>query len=681
MCGVKRLRSWLLIGGVLAGVLVVASRDAVAVSQTWSGATSTNFAVGSNWLSGTAPRDDLSNDIGVFAGTVTANQPVLTAGRQINGLAFTTTTGGWTLGGGGQTLLLGASGLSTVGQTSGTNTVSVNIDPRNAGVWKVGTGGTLVVSGSLVGTGGFTFGANTTDVGTLVLSGNSSGYSGNIIGRFGTLAINGATAIGTGRLTLGSAQFDAVTLDNTSGSAVTLTTNNPITVTQGLSPFAGSNSLNLGTGTVTLSRTIDFRINAKTLTLGGEIATTVNGVTKTGSGTLVLSGTSNATGQTTITAGALQANHGAGLNPASFLSLNGGVLQSNGAASFTRTLASSGSGQFQWTANGGGFSAAGGQLTVNVGGDSRELIWGTTAGTNLVGTLKFGSPTADAKTLLQNPINLTTTGTVTRTVDVALGLGNASAEISGAIRNSGGRGNLTKTGAGQLALSGSNSYTGLTTVSEGKLVVNGFLSGTGGVVTAAATILGGAGTISGIVSGSGTISPGNSPGILTAASIDLTGGMDFAFEFSQAGDPTWGSPLASGNDVLRLTSLSSPLVGTAASQNVFNIYFSDMGATYRGGIFTDLNSDFGSLISTATYNYFLMTPGGGTTFNGQAYEPLAASEVTRSVVQVALAGFSGGAIENGYTMQFVVVPEPGGMVLCAIGFLVASGIRWCRRPA
>lgn len=680
MCGVKRLRFWLLIGGVLAGVLVVSSRDAVAVSQTWSGATSTNFAVGSNWLSGTAPRDDLINDIGVFAGPITANQPVLAAGRQINGLAFTTTTGGWTLGG-GQTLLLGASGLSTVGQTSGTNTVSANIEPRNNGPWKVGTGGTLLMTGSLTGAFALIVG-NSSDTGALILTGSSGSYSGGVTLRNGTrLHINTAAAIGTGTFTLGNGPSDAVRFDNSSGAAITLTTNNAVRLDAATVTFDGTQDLNLGTGAVTFARAPTVSVTAKTLTLGGGIAATANTLTKTGSGTLVLSGTSNATGQTTITAGALQANHGAGLNPASFLSLNGGVLQSNGAASFTRTLASSGSGQFQWTANGGGFSAAGGQLTVNVGGDSRELIWGTTAGTNLVGTLKFGSPTADAKTLLQNPINLTTTGTVTRTVDVALGLGNASAEISGAIRNSGGRGNLTKTGAGQLVLSGSNSYTGLTTVSEGKLVVNGFLSGTGGVVTAAATILGGAGTISGIVSGSGTISPGNSPGILTAASIDLTGGMDFAFEFSQAGDPTWGSPLASGNDVLRLTSLSSPLVGTAASQNVFNIYFSDMGATYRGGIFTDLNSDFGSLISTATYNYFLMTPGGGTTFNGQAYEPLAASEVTRSVVQVASAGFSGGAIENGYTMQFVVVPEPGGMVLCAIGFLVASGIRWCRRPA
>ena len=64
------------------------------------------------------------------------------------------------------------------------------------------------------------------------------------------------------------------------------------------------------------------------------------------------------TGGTTISNGALQANFGVGIAAASFLTLDGGVLQSDGAnpVSFTRSLGTSGA-TFEWTANGGGFSA------------------------------------------------------------------------------------------------------------------------------------------------------------------------------------------------------------------------------------------------------------------------------------------------------------------------------------
>ena len=64
----------------------------------------------------------------------------------------------------------------------------------------------------------------------------------------------------------------------------------------------------------------------------------------------------------------LQANIGTDIPSASFLSLDGGVLQSNGSnpVTFARALGASG-GTFQWTANGGGFSAGSAAMTVNIG--------------------------------------------------------------------------------------------------------------------------------------------------------------------------------------------------------------------------------------------------------------------------------------------------------------------------
>ena len=90
-----------------------------------------------------------------------------------------------------------------------------------------------------------------------------------------------------------------------------------------------------------------------------------------------LTGNNNYSGDTTIGGGILQGTIGTNIPSGSFLRLDGGVLQFNGAASFTRSLGTSGSNSFQWAAGGGGFSAGTGELTVNVGNDSHTLVWGT----------------------------------------------------------------------------------------------------------------------------------------------------------------------------------------------------------------------------------------------------------------------------------------------------------------
>jgi len=79
-----------------------------------------------------------------------------------------------------------------------------------------------------------------------------------------------------------------------------------------------------------------------------------------------------------------------------------------------------------------------------------------------------------------------------------------------------GSGSLTKQGAGQLTLTGNNTFTGLTTVEQGALAVNGGLAG-GLSVLAGATLMG-SGTIGGDATIAGIHAPGNSPGIETFAS-------------------------------------------------------------------------------------------------------------------------------------------------------------------
>jgi len=86
--------------------------------------------------------------------------------------------------------------------------------------------------------------------------------------------------------------------------------------------------------------------------------------------------------------------------------------------------------------------------------------------------------------------------------------------ISGSMFDSVGGASLTKTGAGTLELSATNTYTGMTTVAEGELILAGSLAG--GVTVTGGTFVGD-GTVVGAVSieAGASLAPGNSVGTLT----------------------------------------------------------------------------------------------------------------------------------------------------------------------
>ncbi|MCX5675009.1 MAG: autotransporter-associated beta strand repeat-containing protein, partial [Planctomycetota bacterium] len=326
--------------------------------------------------------------------------------------------------------------------------------------------------------------ANTTFSGPVTVTGTS------------TLEIRNANSLGSATKSTIALGGTAVTLklqnDTAStdfGNVVTLTGN--ATITSEMITTAGSGITNtLGglnmsgqtltvggtvgytlavSGTTALSGTNTFAVNTAgiDLALNGPVTGTT-ALIKSGAGTMILTNAANDySGPTTLTLGALRANVGAGLSPNTNLILGGGVLEGSGAVAIDPVLGGS-AGQVQWSsAAGGGFSANGGKVTVNIGGNATPdtLTWGTTvyfvAGTQ---SLIFGSATANNEVEFLNPLNL---GGAPRTVTVNAGTGGDFATLSGVLSN----GSLAKAGAGTLVLTNSNAYTGGTTVSAGKLIL------------------------------------------------------------------------------------------------------------------------------------------------------------------------------------------------------------------
>ena len=245
--------------------------------------------------------------------------------------------------------------------------------------------------------------------------------------------------------------------------------------------------------------------------------------------------------------------------------------------------------------------------------------------------------------------------------------------------NISGSGDFTKLGAGKLTLTGSSIYSGPTTVTDGVLAVNGQISSSVAVATGA--VVGGSGVIGGTLSGEGLVSPGNSPGILSAGQYDATNGLDAAFEITGLA-PDYSSPAASVNDVLYLTS-GSPFVSSLTTSNVIDIYFDTAAqGTFDAGFFTTLSAEnLLTAVQSATWHFWAKDAGGTQIYNGSNYKDLLTfAGITGASVTTAIrtVNFGSGNVTGSVT-QFVIVPEPGAIAMAGIGIGLGGWSLWKRR--
>ncbi len=291
--------------------------------------------------------------------------------------------------------------------------------------------------------------------GLLILANNTSTYTGATIITAGTVSVatigNAGTASALGASTVANPASNLVigggTLRYTGATA------------------SSNRNFTLSAGSV--SGAIEVTNAATNLTLSGSISSTTGALTKAGPGTLTLLGTNLHTGRTTITGGILDVGDmSQGLaGGGAVLIQNNSILQGYG--TFTRAFSGNNTpGTNQVAGTDGGFAARGGVLTLNFGGAGATISLNT-AGQVFGNNFIFGSPTADNKVVVVNPINLNSAGGA-RVFTVNSGLGGDYVELQGNI-SEGANSGLTKNGTGRLVIAGSANYNNLTTINAGTL--------------------------------------------------------------------------------------------------------------------------------------------------------------------------------------------------------------------
>ncbi len=337
-----------------------------------------------------------------------------------------------------------------------------------------------------------------TGAGTLILNAENT-YTGSTTISEGTLIATNVEALGTGNVT-DNATLEMNTggdFDNAiSGSGQVVKSGDETLTLSGANSYTGGTTISggtlvasnveaLGTGDITDNATLE-------LNAGGDFANNIGGtgrVEKSGDDALTLSGSNTYTGGTLISGGTLVAND---VN-----ALGTGDITDNA------TLALNAVGDFDNAISGSG--------KVEKSGDDALTLSGSNTYTG--GTLISGG------TLVASNVESLGTGDVTNNATLELNTGGDFTN------NISGSGQVVKSGDDALALSGANSYTGGTLISSGTLVAtNVDALGSGDVTDNATLELNTGGTFDNAISGSGQVVKSGDKTLTLSGSNTYTGG-------------------------------------------------------------------------------------------------------------------------------------------------------------
>ncbi|MEY2480188.1 MAG: hypothetical protein QOI04_1115 [Verrucomicrobiota bacterium] len=474
---------------------LVLALGSVEGASTWNGGGgNVNWSTAGNWTGGTPTSSSATNIF--FAGNTnlgTAGTPLnqnIASPFTLNNLTFSAGGGAFFLGGSAITFTTGANNSITQSSFSAENianaisatdnsTVTLTLDGAGSGV--------VTLAGAITkGSGGRDYAIVKNGSSTFSLTGTNN-YTGGTTINGGTLCINSAASLGA---TTSGLTINAGTLEVATG----FTTTRVITLSNAASTLQIDPSQ---TYTVTSA-------------IGGFGA-----LNKTGTGTLVLSGSNTFIGGTVVSAGTVQISASERLSNFGALTVSGGTFD---VQTFTETVAgvtlTSGSisGTGTGTLSGSSYDLRSGSVSAILAGTG--VLTKSTAGTvTLTGanTYSGGTSIAGGTLVLGSAGALGTSGTIgfaggtlqytsSNTTDYSARFSNAinqnykvdtngqNVTLASAITSM--NGTFTKLGTGTLTLSSLNAYTGATTVSAGTLQLN--ISGALGTLAGSTTVANGA---------------------------------------------------------------------------------------------------------------------------------------------------------------------------------------------
>jgi len=618
-------------------------------------------------------------------------------GRQLatNNFAANTSFGGLAFNSGAPAFTLSGNAISLSGNISNNspNTQSINLAlglPTGAHSVTTNANGAISIGGVISGSGSLTkdgagtltlpsintySGGTTVNAGTLVLAvgGGSSAIRGTVTVNSGaTLKTTVTDAVGynvgsqVSQLNLTGGTFDNGGSGNEgfrtnvslTGGAMTSTGGGSFLFTTGgygITSLASSTTSTISSGLL-LQNSVDLPINvadgtaSQDLLISGVINGSGSAITKTGAGTLALSGANLLTGNLTINGGTLEtglaignpatnASQSGGLgdigtavsrtftvNNGGTLSLTGGNVLGTGGSTNTLTtmtlvvnqggvfqtgLNSSGAGWWNKIgpvnlnggtihvgsgANTGSFQGLALLDTVTVGGSTASVIDTFAASNNASNGIHLGQNNTAAQSIVFNVANVTSDGASDLTISARLLNTSSTQTASG----------LTKNGVGTLTLTATNTFSGATTINGGILNITGALNSNSGTVAINnGGTLAGTGTVARAttVTSGGAISPGNG-GSGSAGTLTLSGGLTLntgaSLNIELGGTTTSdkiavsGTFSASGTTLINLTALGNfsgvgtyPLITGASGISSSNF---SLGSTLSG---------YGCILSTS----------------------------------------------------------------------------------
>jgi autotransporter-associated beta strand protein len=229
-----------------------------------------------------------------------------------------------------------------------------------------------------------------------------------------------------------------------------------------------------------------------------------------------------------------------------------------------------------------------------------------------------------------------------------------------------GAGDFTKTGSGTVQIGNSAGFTGTLNVNEGRVAVDGTLASSSRTVVGSGGLLGGSGTLGALTLQRGaTLTPGNSPGLLTAASAVWGAGATYEWQLGSltgVAGADW--------DLFRVTGTLDLSALSPNANDKFNLSLVSNGSF-------DLSSGYEWTFVQAANIAGLSNQTLGTDITNLFNIATTGMNVGTDPVNVKVLV---GGQSNGMTSLNVwAVPEPSSQSLLAFGMIALVAVRSMRR--